>query len=160
MSSELFAFGLSAFQRRDFLEAERLFTDALIIEPNNPNYLFYRASARAEQGNKNDAVADLSAAIAIVPTSLPILYRRGELYLEMNDLEKASADFSLVLEDTSDDGRYWRALAHLGRGMVFLETGDVEMAIIDLSDAEDLAKAEGDSGLIARIGSELERSGF
>ncbi len=157
--SDWFASGLSAFQKRDFVEAERLFSKALEVSPTNPNYLYYRASAFVELGKPKEAEADFSTALEMVE-SLPIRYSRGEFYLSLGEMEKAAADFSKVLEDSTTEGRYWRALAYLGRGLISLEAGDIESAVFDLGDAEDLAKEEGDTALLARISSELERSGF
>ena len=106
----------------------------------------------------SNAIDKVTSALESAPESYPIRYARGELYLEIGEMEKAEADFSRIIECEADG--YWKALAFLGRGVIFLESGDVESAIIDLSDAEDLAVKDGDKGLLARISSELERSGF
>ena len=158
MSKEMFAAGLSALQHRNLTEAELCFSKAIQENPENPNYRYYRASVLRELGKSDEAESDLTSALESAPESYPIRYARGELYLEIGEMEKAEADFSRIIECEADG--YWKALAFLGRGVIFLEAGDVESAIIDLSDAEDLAVKDGDKGLLARISSELERSGF
>lgn len=112
-----------------------------------------------ELGEREKAVEHLSFVLQNTAAIPAFLYLRGELLLEMEEIDLAEADFSAVISREYGD-RYWRSLAYLNRGLIFLERDLIEEAILDLSSAEDLARAEGNSWLLARISSELETAGF
>eukprot|EP00831_Metopus_contortus_P073932 TRINITY_DN6747_c0_g1_i1.p4 TRINITY_DN6747_c0_g1~~TRINITY_DN6747_c0_g1_i1.p4 ORF type:complete len:124 (+),score=19.82 TRINITY_DN6747_c0_g1_i1:145-516(+) len=107
-----------------------------------------------------EAISDYTKALSRRPAAYPIRYNRADLFLQSGDLEKAREDFEEILRAAGKEDPHWSALAYLGRGLIRLEEGEVEGAIIDLTTAEDLARLDGDKLLLARIGDELERSGF
>ncbi|MDO5845716.1 MAG: tetratricopeptide repeat protein [Methanocorpusculum sp.] len=159
-AAELFSRGLAAYQARDFDGARDLFSAALSLSPQNANYLYYRGSVSQELGDTDTAIADFSKALALVPSCAPIRYSRADLYFSSGKTAEAVADFDEIIQHAGTDARYWVSLAYLGRGIAALDCGNIDGAISDLTAAEDAAKEEGDAGLIARIGSELERNGF
>lgn len=159
-ATELFSRGLAAYQQRDFSGAWDLFSKALSLCPGNANYLYYRGAASHELGMDSEAFADYSQALTLVPASIPIRYSRAELSFSCGKTDDALKDFNEIIQHGEADTRYWLALSYLGRGLAALDSGDVDQAVLDLTAAEDIANEEGDAGLIARIGSELERNGF
>ncbi|MEA5037212.1 hypothetical protein SDC9_33168 [bioreactor metagenome] len=157
---EMFKEGLVLFAGRDFAGAAGFFTDALRESPENANYYYYRGVCFQETGAAVEAISDYTNALIRQPSACPVRYNRAELYLQTGDLVKAEEDFEEILRSAEPKDHHWPALAYLGRGLIRLEEGEVEQAVIDLSAAEDLAKMDGDRLLLARIGDELERSGF
>ncbi|ABN06690.1 Tetratricopeptide TPR_2 repeat protein [Methanocorpusculum labreanum Z] len=157
---ELFRKGLVLFAARDFSGAAGCFTDALLENPENVNYYYYRGVCYQETGAAGEAISDYTSALSRSPSAYPIRYNRADLFLQAGDLEKARKDFEEILSDAGKDDPHWSALAYLGRGLIRLEEGEIEEAIIDLTAAEDLARLDGDKLLLARIGDELEKSGF
>ncbi len=157
---DLFRQGLVLFAARDFSGAAGYFTDALRENSENVNYYYYRGVCYQETGDANEAISDYTKALSRRPAAYPIRYYRADLFLQSGDLEKAREDFEEILRAAGKEDPHWSALAYLGRGLIRLEEGEVEGAIIDLTTAEDLARLDGDKLLLARIGDELERSGF
>jgi tetratricopeptide (TPR) repeat protein len=158
--TDVFRQGLLLFAARNFREAAGCFTDALRKNPENVNYYYYRGVCFQETGAANEAISDYTNALVRQPTAFPIRYNRADLFLQSGDLEKARTDFEEILSAAGKEDPHWSALAYLGRGLIRLEEGEIEGAIMDLTTAEDLAKKDGDKLLLARIGDELERSGF
>lgn len=156
----MFKEGLVLFAARDFAKAAGCFTHALRENPENVNYYYYRGVCFQETGAADKAIADYTSALVRQPSACPVRYNRAELYLQTGDLVKAEEDFEEILRSAEPADHHWPALAYLGRGLIRLEGGEVEQAVEDLSAAEDLAKKEGDRLLLARIGEELEKSGF
>ncbi|HJJ34917.1 MAG TPA: tetratricopeptide repeat protein [Methanocorpusculum sp.] len=156
----MFKEGLVLFAARDFTGAAGCFTHALQESPENANYYYYRGVCFQETGARDKAIADYTSALVRQPSACPVRYNRAELYLETGDLGKAEEDFAEILRSAEQKDPHWSALAYLGRGLIRLEEGEVELAVKYLSAAEDLAKMDGDKLLLARIGDELERSGF
>ncbi|MDO5845048.1 MAG: hypothetical protein Q4Q53_07895, partial [Methanocorpusculum sp.] len=104
---------------------------------------------------------EYSKALEICPQSAVIRCCRAELLLSEKKSSEALADFSKIISEASEnENRYWISLSYLGRGLLRVERGEIEGAIMDFSFAEDLANKEGDKGLSARIAQELERSGI
>lgn len=157
---DLFRQGLVLFAARDFREAAACFTDALRKNPENVNYYYYRGVCFQETGAANEAISDYTNALVRQPTAYPIRYNRADLFLQSGDLQRAREDFEEILSAAGTEDPHWSALAYLGRGLIRLEDGEIEGAIMDLTTAEDLAKLDGDKLLLARIGDELEKSGF
>ncbi len=162
MNSDTDAFkqGLLLFAARNFRDAAGCFTDALRKDSENVNYYYYRGVCFQETGAANEAISDYTSALVRQPAAFPIRYNRADLFLQSGDLQKAREDFEEILGRAGKEENHWSALAYLGLGLIRLEEGRIEEAIQDLTTAEDLAKKDGDKLLLARIGDELERSGF
>ena len=150
--------GLLAFQEQKFSEAVVCFQNAVSDEPENVNYLYYLGSSLSGLGRKSEAVEVLSRALDVTDAA-PIRYMRAELTMDERP-DAAAEDFSRIIGQGSCENRYWTSLSYLGRGLLSLETGDIDAALTDFTAAEDLARSEGDASLIARIGTTLEKNGF
>ncbi|MCL2761991.1 MAG: tetratricopeptide repeat protein [Treponema sp.] len=77
-----------------------------------------RALAYVGNGDLNNAIADLNAAIMDLPNSANLYADRGAVYGEKGDFDKAIADLDKALQIKSDsaDSYYYRSLAYLGKG--------------------------------------------
>ncbi|AKI99007.1 tetratricopeptide repeat protein [Archangium gephyra] len=83
-----------------YAEAERDWTLALAEDPDNPWLLHQRASARARLGRLEEAVQDITAALAAQegePVDAELLRDRGVLRVRLGDTAGARADFEAGL---------------------------------------------------------------
>ncbi len=155
-----FTKGLAAYAKRNLATAEEAFSQAVSGNPENPNYLSYLGIVKGELGKKAEAADLLSRAVDLLPTSIPLRYTKAEVFLQSGKSEEAKPDFMRICADTDTESLYWQSLSHFNLGLIALSSENIEEAILELSDAEDIAKHLGDSGLIARISAELEKNGF
>ena len=89
-----------------------------------------RALAHVGNGDLNNAIADLGAAIMGLPDVSNLYEDRGAVYGEKGDFDKAIADLNKAIQIKSDsaDSYYYRSLAYLGKG-------DFERAFADCDKA-------------------------
>ncbi|XP_042355939.1 tetratricopeptide repeat protein 1-like [Plectropomus leopardus] len=95
--------GNSQFKAGDWLEAERSYTEALVLCPvcysRERAVLFSnRAAARLHQDRKDQAIFDCSTAIKLNPDYVRALLRRAELYEQTEKLDEALEDYKRVLD--------------------------------------------------------------
>ncbi|HJJ30993.1 MAG TPA: tetratricopeptide repeat protein [Methanocorpusculum sp.] len=152
--------GLSAFANREFSTAAEAFEKAAALDASNPHYWYYLGLTLRELGDKTSAEKYLSQAVTLLPDAAAIRYVRGEILLENRDSAKAAEDFVRITADTSEENRCWRSLSYLGLGLIRIEEGDIETSLTAFSKAEEIARELNDTGLLSRISSELEKSGF
>src|SRR5262249_43480352 len=100
-------------------EAERAYTLAIELKPDDPSAWFQRAHAYTEPKHFEKALADFSRAIALQPAEAMYRSNRGNAYAELGQWEKAAADFAKVTELKVDDPLAWYRLA-----LVRLQQGD------------------------------------
>ena len=155
-----FSQGLNAFAKREFRCAAELFEKAAALAPSNPHYYYYLGLTLRELGSTASAEKYLSHALLLLPDAAAIRYVRGDIRLEYGDFSKAAEDFLCITSDESEENRYWKSLSYLGLGLIRIEEGDIEAALTAFSKAEDIARELNDTGLLSRISSELEKSGF
>ncbi len=74
-------------------QAEREFSMALAVEPENPDILYDRAIARAADQRYWDAVADVGKALQIKPENPLALRLRGQIWVKMGNNAMAEQDF-------------------------------------------------------------------
>jgi len=152
-----FQSGLSAYRQNRYSDAAAYFKNAADTEPQNVNYLYYYAESLVQTGKPDDASEILTQALAVFDAEA-LRYRRGELSMEKAP-QNALADFTRIIEtDTAEE--YWKALAHLSRGLICLEKGEIDMAIADFDAAKELAEKINDRTLLARISDAIEKNGF
>ena len=84
-----------------------LYSQALALEPENLNALFYRALAKSELGDLSGAIVDYSKIILIKPDADTYLNRANARY-SLKNLEGAKADYEKALEIDPDfiDARF------------------------------------------------------
>jgi tetratricopeptide (TPR) repeat protein len=99
-----------------------------------------RGGTQLELGHWDEAIADYSEALALMPDYLPALIERGEAYAESGQWDKAIADYSKVIADRSiaieldpNNWGHWR-----GRAEVYFAMKQWDQALADFSRAIEL----------------------
>lgn len=156
----VFTAGLNAYASHDLKRAESLLARAVGMTPENPNYLSYLGMVKRDLGMLEDAEQLLSKAVLHAPDSIPLRYTEAEIMFLRDRTEAAEPLFKSICREEGDDLAYWKSLSHLNLGLIALKSDDVETAILEFTDAEDIAKILNDAGLRARIAAELEKNGF
>ena len=119
--------------------AERLAACTSVIEsktakPADKAFAYYfRGKTRRRAGDSKAAIADLSAAIGLVPEYPKAFKARARGYLALKKLDLAVADFNQAI--TATPGKAARALLMIGRGYAQLLKGQYDSAISDFKDA-------------------------
>jgi len=95
--------GNSQFKAGSWLEAERSYTESLVLCPvcfsRERAVLFSnRAAARLHMDLKDQAISDCSRAIELNPDYVRALLRRAELYEQTDKLDEALEDYKKVLD--------------------------------------------------------------
>jgi tetratricopeptide (TPR) repeat protein len=159
------------------------FNKAIKLDPKSSEAYFGRGWARAGKGDANQAISDFTRAIKLNPRHGMAYMLRGEAYRANSETDKAIADFTKAIKigvpnwahaygnrgfERLTKEEYSRALedfdkaieldpklavAYLGRGTVYLEKGNTETAIGDLTLAVKL-----DVSLKSLVDPLLERS--
>jgi len=99
---------------------------ALWLEPNNPDLLMLRFELL--DGNLDNPLANLNEALRLNPDNADAFYRRGIIYGNRGDYEKAIADFDRVINLQPDNIN-----AYCRRGTAYRHIGDVDRALKDFN---------------------------
>lgn len=156
----VFTAGLSAYVGHDLKRAETLFARAVGMSPENPNYISYLGMVRRNLGELENAETLFARAASLAPASILLRYSDAEVLFMLERYGDAERIFTEICAAETDESAYWRSLAHLHLGLIALRSDDVETALTEFSDAEDIAAMLEDAGLRARIAAELEKNGF
>lgn len=157
--NKIFLEGIQAYKEGRYDDAVMTLKRVSTENPNNSNYLFYLGSSQAQNNQPEEAVKTFSRALEITD-AIPIRYMRGEIYLNSEKQDKALMDFNYIINCKDEDNQYWKALSFLGRGLIYLEKGDIEMALNDFTGAEKIAQENEDISLHVRITETLDKNGF
>lgn len=95
--------------------ADNCFSNAMRLEPKNFRWSYYLAYNAHKSGNLPLALQRLRAALELDDSYPPAISRLGQTYLELNQLDKAQAEFSKLLDEQD-----FRAAGHNGLGQVLL----------------------------------------
>lgn len=80
--------GVKQMMRKgDFAEAEKCFTKAIKYDKNNPELYYYRACAKFNATNYQEAIADFEKAIEIKPDYADAYFSLGRTYSCMHDTD-------------------------------------------------------------------------
>ena len=80
--------GVKQMMRKgDFEEAEKNFTKAIKYDKNNPELYYYRACAKFNATNYQDAIADFEKAIELKPDYADAYFSLGRTYSCMHDTD-------------------------------------------------------------------------
>ena len=82
---------------KDLATALADFGKAIELEPSNTEYLTHRAHCLSDMKMYDEAIADLTRAIAIDP-AWPTYFSRARMKLEMGDREGACTDYKMMPE--------------------------------------------------------------
>lgn len=122
--------GIAAYNRGDFLQAERELSRACLLDPGYSVAFFWRGMTGVAMGKQSEAERHFDTAIFLDPHYQAPLYQRGMLRLKDDRPEEAAADFS---EAVRMDPRDTRSL--LGRALAYKNTGSPAPALKDLDRA-------------------------
>ena len=109
------------------------FTEAILLDPENPVVYNDRGSACARQGNLGQAISDCTEAIRLNPKYIDAYNNRGVAYASSGELDKAIADYSEVI---GLDPKC--ALAYDNRGLAYQKKGQLDKANRDFAKAKEL----------------------
>jgi tetratricopeptide (TPR) repeat protein len=104
--------------------AVRSYTNAMLVEPDEPRWPYMKALLLAEQGDTAKARTLFQAALTLAPEIAPIHVQLGDLARSAGDLETAEAHYkqALVLRPTDAGARF-------GLGQLALLRGDAAAAL-------------------------------
>jgi tetratricopeptide (TPR) repeat protein len=124
-------------ERGDIAQAERLFTQAVTLDPRSQTAFVNRALTRARLDRTKDALDDLSEALRLNPMDSPARMARAAILRDSGRLEEALHDVTeaLALEPTHIPWRVERVLLllELGRsGEAAVEVAALERSGVDV----------------------------
>lgn len=114
------------------------FTQAIALDPEDTEALFYRGKIQYRQKNWAKAEADYSEAIALEPENPEYILARGQARYVSQNLEAALADFTVAI---SLDPEFASAYYH--RGITYQRMGKDSEACPDLLKAKNLGMEAG-----------------
>ncbi|KAK4153012.1 hypothetical protein C8A00DRAFT_44018 [Chaetomidium leptoderma] len=76
--------GNRRFQAGDFVMAEALYSQALIVDPNNPALYTNRAMARLKMAQWDNAIADCTECLKLTPDSMKAHYSLSQAHLALH----------------------------------------------------------------------------
>ncbi|MEQ8945470.1 MAG: tetratricopeptide repeat protein [Phycisphaerales bacterium] len=116
---------IRALEAEDFEEATRLVDRATELNTDQAGGRLLRSDLLQAQGRSEEALALINAVIGDGLTSVPVLYRRAQVYRSLNRVEDAVSDYQEILRRQPDSVANVRdvivALAELGRTRQALE---------------------------------------
>ena len=124
--------------------------DATTHSAEDAEQLLRRGISSANEGQYDEAVADLDAAIAISPDDLRVYLYRGVVSGIRGNYEKAAADHQMALrvkllspEDAAIEHEQWRSSFTMWT--IYLRSGDYDKAIEDYDTFTSLSTYEADA---------------
>ena len=93
-------------EERRLDQAIRDYTEAIRLDPNSSIAYFNRAISLDDKDETTRAIADLDQSLRLDPSFLRGYNFRGSLHRKNNDLERARADYNVVLasKDPASEG--------------------------------------------------------
>jgi tetratricopeptide (TPR) repeat protein len=116
------------FDRGKFSSAVQTYSQAIKINPSNPDSYYFRGLAKLKSEDKEGAKADFTVTINMNPNYLGAYINRGIIFKDEGNLDKALEDFNKALELKPDEYK-----TYLIRANVWFQKGDFEKAIDDSS---------------------------
>ncbi|MGO9402752.1 MAG: tetratricopeptide repeat protein [Terriglobales bacterium] len=121
------------FDATDLDEQERLYSQAIRLQPGFALAFSNRGNARSYKGDLEGALRDFNKAIRLNPDSAEAFNSRGAARYRKGDLEGAIEDFSRAIRLKND-----YAVAFYNRGIARSAKGDLEAAFRDYVEAKRL----------------------
>lgn len=130
---DFYAKGLQLHAQRQFVSAERQYSEAIRLNPNYSGAYRHRGLARISQRRYSDAVADWTKAIETGYAAAEVYHHRGLGYARMKDLSKAEADYrqALVLNP-------YYAPVHRAMGDLYFDADNFQAALEAYSNAVEI----------------------
>ena len=120
-------------QLNDLDAAEREYSEALKILPDNADIRVRRAALRNRLGKKLEALDDLGEALRVNPALIQAIFGKAILLQSMDRTEEAIATMRTVEQQTEEPQA--RAQAHMQIGQWLAEAGQTEQAIDEFEEA-------------------------
>ncbi len=126
-----------AIADEDWPTAEEKLQQAIDIAPDNPLNVLLLSNlgmVRFSAGQAEEAIATLNHAHMIAPRSVTVLKNRAKIYMALNRLEDAYADYSTIIEldSAAVEPRFYH-------GMLAMRQADLTTALADFSRLEEIA---------------------
>jgi len=155
-AEKLYNDGVSLYAEKKYTESMTKFDEAIKIKANFPKAYYNRALCNVELKKPTAALADLGNVILLEPSG-KVFYRRGTVYIDMNDLEAAKVDFQKAISLDSAD---YKAKSYYYLGGIAFEQKKYDQAIVHydsaLSILPDNAYALNDRGSSNRMLEKLD----
>ncbi len=107
--------------------AEQCYENAMRLAPQEFRWAYYAAWLAAETGRAQLAITRFEHARKLNPDYPPVTLRLADLWLELNELEQASAAYRTLINT-----RGLEAAAHYGLGQIAMLQRDYDIAIEEL----------------------------
>jgi tetratricopeptide (TPR) repeat protein len=107
-------------------ESEKLLTEAIEHNPEEPHFLVARAINYTAQGDYTKALSDYNAAIQLDITDADAWMRRGMIKVKLKDLNGALADYTQSIKLKDNNEKVW-----LLRGDLMMQLNKIKDAIED-----------------------------
>jgi tetratricopeptide (TPR) repeat protein len=140
---------MSARRDGNYDQAFDFLSTAIALAPDIGNFYYWRGDTLVHLAQYDNAIADFSQALDMMPGHRPSLVGRGAARLWATDLNGALADLSAVVDAEGPTDR-WTASALRARGLAHAGLDQRDQAIADYQaylaltpDASDRAQVEG-----------------
>ena len=90
--------GNAKFKAKEFTEADRLYTEALKLDPENPILLYNRGFTRFHEKMMEEALSDLRLSSKFDPEYIKPIYMQAKVLVELKRFEEANEMLLNVLE--------------------------------------------------------------
>jgi tetratricopeptide (TPR) repeat protein len=129
--------GYKAMGRGEYQPAIAAFTEAIRMNPQEPEFFLQRALAYRLMGDRENALGDYRTAELLDPqrSGSSVFAYRGEVSLEDKDFDQAIAHFDEALAINRFPRAYARAFTLVNRGIAHDEKGNHDKAIADFTEA-------------------------
>ncbi|KAF8257078.1 hypothetical protein EI94DRAFT_81711 [Lactarius quietus] len=94
--------GNVAFKAKDYATARSLYSHAMAFDQSNHNYPLNRSFANLKLARWDEAEADATKALNLVPRNLKALYRRGLARKELGKWNQARTDVQMYIDNGGD----------------------------------------------------------
>jgi tetratricopeptide (TPR) repeat protein len=111
------------------------FNEAIARNPNDANAYFYRGSGYYIQGDKQNALADITKATQINPKFSIAWFAQGDIFRELGKFTEARNSYNRAIQANSQWGNVSPALAYAYRGLTNLHLGNTQAANADINQA-------------------------
>lgn len=128
-AAKYFKSGKGLFEGGATAEALEQFNQAVALDPENVDALYYRGRSREKTDDSAGAVEDFTAALALDPERADLYFYRGTSLLLLGKVEEAVADFQKA------DELGWGTEAIVAQGMAHMSVQDYEQAVDDFTRA-------------------------
>jgi len=136
--------GESLIEEGNLRAALAEFEAAAALIPDDPDFWLWQGVIHFELNELDDAQVAFDTARSLHETDFDFLLNRSMAYLRVGDLVAASTDIEQAIAENPQEGCAYYVRASIATGQ-----GDYAVAVADLEQAADLARAVGDTQLEA-----------